>query len=110
MYVYEYDRIFLVNIFKNWKVLWILIILLLLVVTVLIKDKTAKTINSFEECQAAGYPVLESYPEQCAVPGGKNFIRDIPDDNITACTMEARECPDGSWVGRTGPNCEFSCP
>ena len=28
-----------------------------------------------------------------------------------ACTMEARQCPDGSWVGRTGPNCEFSqCP
>lgn len=29
----------------------------------------------------------------------------------TACTMEAMICPDGSSVGRTGPNCEFSpCP
>jgi hypothetical protein len=28
-----------------------------------------------------------------------------------ACTMEAKLCPDGSYVGRTGPNCEFSiCP
>jgi hypothetical protein len=28
-----------------------------------------------------------------------------------ACTMDAKECPDGSYVGRTGPNCEFSpCP
>lgn len=28
-----------------------------------------------------------------------------------ACTMEAKICPDGSSVGRTGPNCEFSpCP
>ena len=28
-----------------------------------------------------------------------------------ACTMEAKLCPDGSAVGRTGPNCEFSpCP
>ena len=28
-----------------------------------------------------------------------------------ACTMEAKICPDGSAVGRTGPNCEFSpCP
>ncbi|MEY4731872.1 MAG: hypothetical protein RL681_818 [Candidatus Parcubacteria bacterium] len=27
------------------------------------------------------------------------------------CTMEARLCPDGSAVGRTGPNCEFAeCP
>lgn len=25
-----------------------------------------------------------------------------------ACTMEARICPDGSAVGRTGPNCEFA--
>ncbi len=28
-----------------------------------------------------------------------------------ACTMEARLCPDGSYVGRTGPDCEFAaCP
>ncbi len=28
-----------------------------------------------------------------------------------ACTQEARLCPDGSSVGRTGPNCEFAaCP
>lgn len=25
-----------------------------------------------------------------------------------ACTMEAKLCPDGSSVGRTGPNCEFT--
>jgi tryptophan-rich sensory protein len=29
----------------------------------------------------------------------------------TACTMEAKLCPDGSYVGRTGPQCEFAaCP
>jgi len=28
-----------------------------------------------------------------------------------ACTMEAKICPDGSAVGRSGPNCEFAaCP
>lgn len=28
-----------------------------------------------------------------------------------ACTTEAKICPDGSSVGRTGPNCEFAaCP
>lgn len=27
------------------------------------------------------------------------------------CTLEARLCPDGSAVGRSGPNCEFTpCP
>ncbi len=29
----------------------------------------------------------------------------------TACTMEAKICPDGSTVGRSGPKCEFAeCP
>ncbi|MBP9771865.1 MAG: hypothetical protein KBD16_03005 [Candidatus Pacebacteria bacterium] len=33
----------------------------------------------------------------------------IPGD--VACTEEAKICPDGSSVGRTGPNCEFApCP
>lgn len=27
-----------------------------------------------------------------------------------ACTMDAKQCQDGSYVGRTGPNCEFVCP
>ncbi len=28
-----------------------------------------------------------------------------------ACTMEAKLCPDGSYVGRQGPQCEFAeCP
>ncbi|MDO8435931.1 MAG: DUF5667 domain-containing protein [bacterium] len=28
-----------------------------------------------------------------------------------ACTADAKQCPDGSYVSRTGPNCEFApCP
>ena len=30
--------------------------------------------------------------------------------NPVACTMDAMQCPDGSYVGRSGPNCEFVCP
>ena len=30
------------------------------------------------------------------------------EDAPISCTMEARLCPDGSAVGRTGPNCEFA--
>lgn len=26
------------------------------------------------------------------------------------CTADARQCSDGSYVGRTGPKCEFVCP
>jgi hypothetical protein len=35
----------------------------------------------------------------------------VKNNNPRACTMEAKLCPDGSAVGRTGPNCEFAeCP
>lgn len=33
-----------------------------------------------------------------------------PADNQVMCTMDAMQCADGSWVGRSGPNCEFICP
>lgn len=39
--------------------------------------------------------------------------RSAPPPGITpvACTMEAKICPDGSAVGRSGPKCEFTtCP
>ena len=26
-----------------------------------------------------------------------------------ACTADAYQCPNGQWVGRTGPNCQFQC-
>lgn len=34
-------------------------------------------IDNFEECAAAGYPVMESYPEQCRTPDGRLFVRVI---------------------------------
>lgn len=34
-------------------------------------------IMDFDECVAAGYPVLESYPRQCKTPDGKTFIEYI---------------------------------
>lgn len=34
-----------------------------------------------------------------------------PSAEPVACTLEAKICPDGTSVGRTGPNCEFApCP
>ena len=34
----------------------------------------------------------------------------LPEDQL-ACTQEAKMCPDDSYVGREGPNCEFAeCP
>lgn len=42
---------------------------------------------------------------------GLYFVGTNTSEAPVACTMEAKLCPDGSAVGRTGPNCEFSpCP
>jgi hypothetical protein len=35
-------------------------------------------------------------------------FRDQPSGVTQACTTEAKICPDGSAVGRTGPNCTFA--
>ena len=29
---------------------------------------------------------------------------------LVVCTQDAMQCPDGSWVARSGPKCEFVCP
>ncbi len=35
----------------------------------------------------------------------------VDSDEFVACTVDAKMCPDGSYVGRTGPTCEFAaCP
>lgn len=33
----------------------------------------------------------------------------IPKEQMV-CTQDAMQCPDGAWVGRSGPRCEFMCP
>jgi len=34
-----------------------------------------------------------------------------PKENGVVCTTDAKLCPDGSYVGRSGPNCTFDpCP
>jgi hypothetical protein len=38
-------------------------------------------VNSYEDCIAAGYPVMDSYPEQCQTPEGETFVRDIGNEN-----------------------------
>lgn len=56
---------------------------------------------------------------QLLVPGGSMTVPGMPSvkpsavapNPETLCTMEAKLCPDGSSVGRSGPKCEFApCP
>ena len=37
------------------------------------QPQASQEINSFKECTEAGYPVMESFPRKCAVPGGRTF-------------------------------------
>lgn len=78
-------------------------------------------INSFEECAKAGYPVMESYPRQCRTPDGRLFVEPVPPDSVlpekpsgdseVVCTMDVKQCPDGTYVGRIPPDCRFApCP
>lgn len=54
---------------------------------------------------------LDATP-RCLIPETADMCpkSPTPTEGI-ACTMEAKQCSDGSWVGRSGPNCEFApCP
>jgi hypothetical protein len=61
-------------------------------------------ITNFETCVKAGNPVMESYPRQCTADG-ETFTEEI------LCTADVGTCPDGSYVSRVPPTCEFEpCP
>lgn len=54
----------------------------------------------------AGVAATVVGPSPAAVPP----VPAAPSEESVMCTMDAQLCPDGSYVGRTGPNCEFVCP
>lgn len=39
---------------------------------------------SFADCEAAGYPVMESYPRQCMTPDGRTFAEEPTQEELTA--------------------------
>ncbi|HLD64319.1 MAG TPA: Gmad2 immunoglobulin-like domain-containing protein [Candidatus Peribacteraceae bacterium] len=43
----------------------------------------SSTIDSFEDCVAAGYPIMESYPEQCRTPDGRTFVRQLQGSDVS---------------------------
>lgn len=46
-------------------------------------------VTNFEECEKAGYPVMESYPRQCAIPDGTTFIETLKEECIiTGCSKQ----------------------
>ncbi len=52
-----------------------------------------------------------TYSNRCMMEAaGATLIHDGSCDTGIACTSDAMFCPDGSYVGRTGPYCQFVCP
>lgn len=68
---------------KNTKII-LVIVLIILIAILLILVKQAKTpfvnkniqITNFEECVAAGNPIMESYPQQCRA-NNQTFVQNI---------------------------------
>ncbi len=57
-------------------------------------------------------PVIDGHFNAERAITGTEVLPSVPtSEEPVACTMEAKQCPDGSFVGRTGPKCEFqACP
>ncbi len=53
-------------------------------------NEPIKKPTNFEECVAAGYPILESYPAQCRTEDS-SFTQDVPPDNAYICSDEQKQ-------------------
>ena len=66
---------------------------------------------TFKTSSTSGFLILQNDNPSGDPAKLKTFEFSVKFPGNTACTLEAKICPDGSSVGRTGPNCEFApCP
>ena len=68
-----------------------------------IRDPIESTIESFDECVAAGNPVMESYPRQCRTDDGRNFVEEI--DSQVTLQSQCKE-NEGTWMPEWN-ECEY---
>lgn len=68
-------------------------------------NTTASPVLSFADCEAAGYPVMESYPRQCRTPDGRTYAEEIPERvtyvNATADQIVVENPFPGAVTGKT---------
>jgi len=96
------------------KIIIFLIILIILLALVgywyyyKTSSSTNATINSFEECVAAGNPVMESYPRQCRA-NGQIFVEELPSqltrEEALLIASQSSAC---SVVGNLGDNVVYN--
>src|SRR5690242_6824446 len=75
---------------------------------------SSQSVNVWYTCLMKTYPVLVLGIIAIIIVSLLAITSEIargPHTQAQACTTEDRICPDGTAVGRTGPNCEFAaCP
>ena len=67
-------------------------------------------IQSFNDCKAAGYPILESYPEQCKTPDGRTFVNDQSGMHGNGCAVagcSAQLCVSAKDAASVVTTCEY---
>lgn len=47
------------------------------IILVRAKNPPPPKVTNFQQCAAAGYPVMQSYPRQCTLPIGKIFVEQL---------------------------------
>ncbi len=86
---------------KTTKLLGLLVILiiiagLLLSLSSIARQQRVLSIGSFEDCALAGYPIMESYPEQCRTPDGRTFVNEkqiaTSTDILVPAEPQASDC------------------
>ena len=66
--------------FPRPLLLFLFVLVMLIVAALFIqtgKPKRSVKVTNFEQCQSAGFPVLESYPRQCTTPDGRLFVESM---------------------------------
>lgn len=69
----------------------------------LTRQITIQSINSFEECTKASYPIFLTHPRRCRTPDGRNFVEQV----ITEVCRNDAECKEGFYC-KKGLCIEFS--
>jgi hypothetical protein len=78
--------------------------------TIAEQDETFVTPASASPSAAEVTTIPTSTPSVIPTMPIRSTEAPAPTRDMTMCTMDAMQCPDGSWVGRSGPACEFKCP
>lgn len=52
----------------------------------IMSSKSVGRVTNFQECEAAGFPILEIYPRQCRTPQGQSFTEEIGEITVSTPT------------------------